>query len=711
MADLGWLGLLTPPEHGGSGWNVVEACILAEEAGRALSPIDWSGGVLAAAALASTPSTAASAAAVVAGESQGLFVTGGLKDEGGIVRPLRDWVLGAPDDATSLIVVASEDNGLLGCFTESARQVAPDPRPFDTTRPTQRIDLDGRSAQLLDPEQLPSFVGVALLISCADTLGALGRAIDTVTDHLKNREAFGAPLASFQVLQHRLVDLDLLLVSAQALVVEAAVAAAARTPDAIRLIDAAHVYVHGRAVAALDDCIQLAGGIGFTWEFPLHHCLRRALMNSGAIRPGTASRKRLAASGSTNSTMTWNDPDLERHRSHVRDVIAKYRPSDESREGHRAPRDKGEEQELRTWYQALYEHGLAGAAWPAEWGGNPEHHVLHEVIVTEEMIRARAPRPLDQVQLASHLLLRFGTPAQKAAYLPKIRSGEHVWCQLFSEPDVGSDLAGVKSRGRFVPGGGWVLNGQKTWTTDGHWADMGVALVRTADEGPRHQALTMFLVPMNTSGVVVRPLITIGGAHEFNEVFLDDVHLEEGSILGEPGGGWGVAMAGLETERFGVGGNVVLLDLLLQDLTTVAEHISIDGKPAIADSEVRTRLAEFRAEAAAAAAFVSDHIVRALEDRQVEGDASVAKLLYSESYNRIARFGVQLINDHPLPDDSAGLKAADRLHDAWLWSRALTISGGSSEIMRNILAKRRLHLPSATSRRGGPAETSGGAIR
>jgi len=397
-------------------------------------------------------------------------------------------------------------------------------------------------------------------------------------------------------------------------------------------------------------------------------------------------------------------------------VIAKYRPSNESREGHRAPRDAREEIELRTWYRALYEHGLVGAGWPLEWGGSPDHHVLHEVVVTEELLRARAPRPLDQVQLASHLLLHFGTPSQKATYIPKIRSGEHVWCQLFSEPDVGSDLAGVKCRGRRASSGGWVLNGQKTWTTDGHWADMGVALVRTTEEGPRHQALTMFLVPMNTPGVTVRPLITIGGAHEFNEVFLDDVQLEEGAILGEPGGGWSVAMAGLETERFGVGGNVVLLDLLLQDVTTVAGHISIDGKPAITDSEVRARVAEFRAEAAAAAAFVSDHILRAIGGRQVEGDASVAKLLYSEAYNRIARFGVQLINDHPLPDDSAGSEAADRLHDAWLWSRALTISGGSSEIMRNILAKRRLHLPSAPSRRAVPAETaripdSGRALR
>jgi alkylation response protein AidB-like acyl-CoA dehydrogenase len=703
MADLGWLGLLTPPEHGGTGWNVVEACILAEETGRALSPINWCGGALAAAALASSASTSALAPAIVAGESQGLFVTGGPKDDGGIVRPSGNWVLGALDDAASTIVVASVEDGLLGAFIDRpTRQVTPDPRAFDTTRPTQRIDLGDTAPQPLDVDQLPWLVGVALLLSCADTLGALGLAVDTVTEHLTNRDAFGSPLASFQVLQHRLVDLELLLVSAQALVTQAAIASADRTPDAIGLIDAAHVYIQGRVVTALDDCIQLTGGIGFTWEFPIHHCLRRALMNASAVRPSAASRKRLAQSEPGSSTTMWNDLDLSEYRLHVQGVIAKYRPLGESREGHRAPRDEQEELELRAWYRTLYEHGLAGAGWPVEWGGAPDHQVLHEVVVTEELIRTRAPRPLDQVQLASHLLLQFGTPTQKATYLPKIRSGEHVWCQLFSEPDVGSDLAGVRCRGRAASSGGWVLKGQKTWTTDGHWADMGVALVRTTEEGPRHQALTMFLVPMSNPGVVVRPLITIGGAHEFNEVFLDDVHLQEEAILGEPGSGWSVAMAGLETERFGVGGNVVLLDLLLQDLTTVAGHISIDGQSAIADSEVRTRLAEFRAEAAAATAFVNDHILRAIGGGQVEGDAAVAKLLYSEAYNRIARFGVQLINDHSLPDDSPASKAADRLHDAWLWSRALTISGGSSEIMRNILAKRRLRLPSASSRRMAP---------
>jgi alkylation response protein AidB-like acyl-CoA dehydrogenase len=323
---------------------------------------------------------------------------------------------------------------------------------------------------------------------------------------------------------------------------------------------------------------------------------------------------------------------------------------------------------------------------------------LHDVIVTEELIRARAPRPLDQVQLASHLLLHFGSAAQKEIYLPRVRSGEDIWCQLFSEPDVGSDLAAVTCRGRRLPHGEWVLNGQKTWTTDGHWADMGLALVRTSQDGPRHEALTMFLVPMSTPGIEVRPLTTIGGWHEFNEVFLDDVQLADGAVLGELGGGWDVAMAGLEAERFGVGGNVVLLELLLQDLVTVAQLVLIGGRPAIMDSDVRAQLAEFSAEAAAAAAFVDDHISRSLENMHMEGDAAIAKLLYSEAYNRMARYGVLLFNDHRNSVALEALEAAGRLRDAWLWSRALTISGGSSEVMRNILAKRRLRLPSARTR-------------
>jgi alkylation response protein AidB-like acyl-CoA dehydrogenase len=385
--------------------------------------------------------------------------------------------------------------------------------------------------------------------------------------------------------------------------------------------------------------------------------------------------------------------ELDAYRKHVREVIERFAPATPIREGHRAPASPEAEAELRRWYAVMYAEGLAGADWPAEWGGRADHQPLHDVIVTEELIRARAPRTVDQVVLASHLILKFGTPGQKARFLPRIRSGEDVWCQLFSEPNAGSDLAALQTRARVQDDGSFVINGQKTWTTDGHWAQMGLLLARTGAEDSRHRGLTAFLVPMDTPGIEVRPLLTIGGAHEFNETFLDDVVLGPDALLGTVDGGWQVAMSGLEVERFGVGGNVALLAQLLDDLVLVARSLHADGACVLERDDVRLQIAELTAEAEAADAFVADCIETILAGRDRPGDAAVAKILYSEAYNRISRYAVHLIATGELDGSADAGPGAQRLEDAWLWSRALTISGGSSEVMRNILAKRRLGLP------------------
>jgi alkylation response protein AidB-like acyl-CoA dehydrogenase len=389
---------------------------------------------------------------------------------------------------------------------------------------------------------------------------------------------------------------------------------------------------------------------------------------------------------------------LNAHRASVRSVISASAPKSEAREGHRAPTTDEEERELRHWYQVMFTEGLSGAAWPVEWGGRPDHHPLFDVITIEELIRARVPRPLDQVNLASGVILAFGTDEQKSIYLPLIRSAEDVWCQLFSEPGAGSDLAGIQTRARLQDDGSFVLSGQKTWTTDGHWAQMGLALARTSIGPNRHAGLTAFAVPMDAPGVVVRPITTIAGAHEFNETFLDDVVVPAAAVLGVVDNGWAVAMSGLELERFGVGGNVAHLDMLIEDLVQVARSLRIDNRMALEHDDIVQIIADLDSETEAAKAFVGHHIHLMLTEQQDEGGAAMAKLLTTETYSRIATYGVHLASSGqvtPTPEADAGLR---RLHDAWLWSRALTISGGSSEIMRNILAKRRLGLPSGPRR-------------
>ncbi len=337
---------------------------------------------------------------------------------------------------------------------------------------------------------------------------------------------------------------------------EAALALADRDPQAHSLVAIAHSYFVLHCVAALDDCIQLSGGIGFTWEWPIHHAMRRAALELRR-RAGRRTRFRVAAACWVAVARHSASEDAE-FRQHVRDVIAERSPF-VAREGHRAPTTPEQEAAMRGWYRTMYDTGLLGANWPPELGGRAGHQPVHELIVAEELIRGRAPRPIDQVMLSSHVLVRFGTPEQQAKYLPRIRSAEDIWCQLFSEPDAGSDLAGVKARALAQPDGTWRLTGQKTWTTDGHWAQFGLAVLRTSLEENRHDGLSVFVVPMDAPGLVVQPKLTMGGAYEFNDVFLDGVVLGPEHLIGEVGAGWAIAMSGLEIERFNVGGNVLLL--------------------------------------------------------------------------------------------------------------------------------------------------------
>lgn len=389
-----------------------------------------------------------------------------------------------------------------------------------------------------------------------------------------------------------------------------------------------------------------------------------------------------------------SDAQLAEFRAHVRAHIAEHAPPFDSREGRRAPENADQEAQLRTWFATLFDAGFVGADWPTEYGGRADHHPLHDRVLSEELLRARAPRPVDQVNLAAHVLLHFGSDEQKAELLPPIRRSEHVWCQLLSEPDAGSDIANVRTRAVRQAGGTWTIDGQKTWITDGHWADMGLALVRTDPSSSRHHGLSVFVVPMSAPGVEVRPIRTINEAIEVNEVFLDGVSVAANNLIGEVGEGWSIIMAGLDFERFGIGGNVILLELLIDDLVTVVRHATLDGRPAVEHEDIRQKVAELAVEVEVAKAFIDDHVERLIAGAEQPGDGSIAKLSFAETYHRVSAYGAELV---PMvctvAADASVEQAKQRLRECWLWSRAYTVSGGSNEMMRNILAKRRLLLP------------------
>ena len=230
--------------------------------------------------------------------------------------------------------------------------------------------------------------------------------------------------------------------------------------------------------------------------------------------------------------------DLDGFRTEVRSFISTHGVTME-REGVRVPRDEQHEQQIREWLGSLYAAGYLGRGWPQEWGGTEDHLPAHDLIVMEELILGNAYRPLDQVMLAAHTLIEFGSEAQKESLLPKIRSGEHIWCQLFSEPDAGSDLASLRTRAE-PEGDGWRVTGQKIWSTDAQWADMGTLLARTDPSVDRHAGITAFIIPMDLPGMEIRPIREMTGHAEFCEVFFDDVRVEREHVLGAVDGGWSV---------------------------------------------------------------------------------------------------------------------------------------------------------------------------
>ncbi len=342
----------------------------------------------------------------------------------------------------------------------------------------------------------------------------------------------------------------------------------------------------------------------------------------------------------------------------------------------------------------MYEEGYLGAGWPTEWGGRADHQPILDLVLMEELILGDAYRPLDQVMLAAHTIIEFGTQEHKKTLLPKIRSAEHIWCQLFSEPDAGSDLASLRTRAE-PDGEGFLITGQKIWSTDAQWANMGTLLARTNPHVDRHAGITAFIVPMDLHGIDVRPIREMTGHAEFCEVFLDNVRVGPEHVLGEVDGGWKVITSGLASERAFVGANAVQLERLFQDLVALAAAVRLpDGTSALAHEDVQAQLANARALVQEVKLIVRDTVDRILVDDEHPSDGPVAKLAYTDANVTLCELALELIgNSETLL--SGGQAIADRWHHNFLWSRALTISGGTSEIMRGLISRQLLKLPRA----------------
>jgi alkylation response protein AidB-like acyl-CoA dehydrogenase len=387
-----------------------------------------------------------------------------------------------------------------------------------------------------------------------------------------------------------------------------------------------------------------------------------------------------------------HDPELEAYRSEVRAFIAEHHPGVRTHVGVRAP-DPGQMPALRAWVARLYAGGYLGRAWPVEYGGRRDARPEHAFIVAEEIARARTWGEIGAGSLAAAAILAFGAERQRRHYLPRIRSGEDLWCQLFSEPGAGSDLASLKTRA-VLDGDQYVVNGQKVWTTNGQHADVGYLLARTNPDVAKQAGITAFTLDMRTPGVEVRPLREITGTNDFNEVFLDNARIPADRVIGQVDDGWRIANASLSHERSGVGARAVELYAQLDDLFALARRVTVGGQPAIADSATRQRLGEL-----AARVHVTDVMSKVVQSRIVNGtedaaDGPLAKVFFSDVNLALTELGVALQGIDGLAVEGDDRAYADgRWQDAFLYARAYTIAGGANEVLKTVVAERALGLP------------------
>ncbi len=358
---------------------------------------------------------------------------------------------------------------------------------------------------------------------------------------------------------------------------------------------------------------------------------------------------------------------------------------------------------LGQWRKTLHEAGLLAPSWPKELGGGGLSH-MESVILAEEFARAGAPtggfNDIFNIGMIGNTILHWGTPEQQAHYIPRLLSGEHVWCQGFSEPNAGSDLASLACRAT-LDGDEWVINGQKIWTTYGHLANHIFLLVRSDPSAPRHRGITFLLVPMDQPGIEVRPIEMLSGDSEFNEVFFTDARCPKANVLGEINGGWAVAMTLLGFER---GEAAAVLPIRFREeldrLVALARRHDRLGDPII-----RNRIADCYARVEIMRYLGLRTLSEFLEGRAPGPNAAITKLYWSEYHQRVTELAIDILGASAMtpagrwPSSSIQTDDPGAPEDSASWvgtmyaARGGTIYAGTSEVQRGIIGERILGLP------------------
>jgi alkylation response protein AidB-like acyl-CoA dehydrogenase len=385
----------------------------------------------------------------------------------------------------------------------------------------------------------------------------------------------------------------------------------------------------------------------------------------------------------------------ERYRQRVRAFMQENLPEGWGNPGYKQPSGDAATEFQRDWTRRLHRAGFLGMAWPREYGGQGASQI-ELAIFNEEAARVRAPNPINGVGLilAGPTIMAHGTEEQKKRFLPKILSGEELWCQGFSEPNAGSDLGSLRTRAELA-GDEFVVNGQKVWTTLAQIADWCILMVRTDPAAPKHRGISYLLVDMKTPGVTVRPLRQMTGGHEFNEMFFENVHVPRTNLLGELNNGWRVGMTTLMNER-GTSAFAVWLRyrIMFEELVEMARKRVRNGRPATEDRVMRQQLAQAYIDLEGLRYVSYRTFSQILKGGTPGPEGSISKVVWSELNQRMNELAMALQGpDSQLMRESPYAIEEGRWQFTFLRSRANTIEAGTSEIQRNIIAQRVLGLP------------------
>ncbi|ACZ84461.1 acyl-CoA dehydrogenase [Streptosporangium roseum] len=680
LAEQGLLGLHLPEEHGGSGYGLLETAVAVEALGERAAPGPYVPTVFASAAVLASDGKAH--AELLPGLADGTLtgavaltgsITGTRGEDGTLtVGGVAELVLGGTL-AGVLVLPVSTDRGEEWVALDASEATVTPVRSLDLTRGVAKVELDAvavPAGRVLDGLEGPEVLNLAAILLGAEAAGVASWCVSAASDYAKVRVQFGRPIGQFQGVKHKAARMLVALEQARATVWDAT-RAAGTGDEAAYAAAIAGVVAPDAAVQCAKDAVQIFGGIGYTYEHDAHLYYRRAL-TLRALLGSSAEWAETVASLALNGVsreMEIDLPDDAALREEIRAEVAEF------------AKLEGKEQK-----RALAGAGYVMPHLARPWGRDARP--LEQVLIFQELKAARVKLP--QMIIGAWVvpsIAAYGTAEQQERFLPATLSGEMIWCQLFSEPGAGSDLASLQMKAEKVEGG-WKLNGQKIWTSVAHVAEWGICIARNSSAGSKHDGITYFLVDMKAPGVTVRPLTEMTGENLFNEVFLDDVFVPDELVVGEVGQGWKVARNTLSNERVSLSSGSGGTGSSVPDLVGLAGRLGRELTPA-----ERQELARVVCEGHSINALGLRVTLKQLTGAEPGADASVRKLLSTSHAQHVSECAVGLLG-------ASAVVAADmKLGDAGYWNRAvlatraMTIYGGTTEVQLNIIAERMLGLP------------------